>query len=274
MMSFRRSARRCEVQQAEMRPILDEVSGLLAVQTAVGVHTVDVNDNVRVQDGRVGLPEDEVSSVSPVSTARLTHSAGNLIGSMSRLLGQTEMADASAEVDIADFSLRIRELILLVSSISGDDDVPDVPEVVAEPEELELTEILESSLEGQPRIRRPLGLFTTADLARRAELPHDSGFGPSASTPIDVVDGASEDGDADDEYEFEYCFEHESDWDASSVSEDTIAGLAGFHRLHVADVDGVEQRQWIVDHEDDDYHESGLLLRGDLNILPSWFRER
>ena len=258
-----------------MRPILDEVSGLLAVQTAVGV-LPDVNDNTRVVDDGVDLPEDEVSSISPVSTARLTHSAGNLVGSMSRLLRQTESADASAEVDIADFSLRIRELILLVSSISGDDEVPDVPdEVVAGPEELELTEILGSSVEEQPRIRRPLGLLTTADLARRAELPQDSGFGPSSSTPFDVVDGVGEDGDADDELD-EYCLDHDPeylDWNSGWLSDETIAEMSGFHRLNVTD-DGVEQRQWIVDHEDDDFHEAGLLLRGDLDILPSWFTDR
>ena len=80
--------------------MLDEVAGYITVQAAVG-SLPDVNHNVR-GDG-VGVAEDEVSDVPlprSVSTTRLTSSAGRMIGSMTRLLSHTEVADSSADKDV------------------------------------------------------------------------------------------------------------------------------------------------------------------------------
>ena len=73
------------------------MSGYIAVQAAVGA-LPDVNHNVP------GVAEDEVSDVplGSVSTTRLTSSAGRMIGSMTKLLSYTEMADSSANEDVAD----------------------------------------------------------------------------------------------------------------------------------------------------------------------------
>jgi hypothetical protein len=257
-----RSARRCEIQQAELRPLLDEVSGFIAVQAAVRA-PLDVNHNESV-------PEDEVSDVlGSVSTARLTSSAGRMIGSMTKLLSHTEMADVSTDEDVADFSHQVRELIELVSCLSGEE-VPDVDVPVVSPvEDMELT-ILESSVDVPiTRPRRPLGSISRFDLAHRAA---DSGIAvPSLSTPlVDTVDGlpVEADEDADDEGD-------EGDW--SDVYANDLAYISGFHRLDLSDDEDIDLRTRIfpLDEDiDDSLHEDGLLVRGDLDVLPGWFTDR
>ena len=243
---------------------MDEVAGYITVQAAVGA-LPDVNHNVGI-----GVAEDEVSDVplpGSVSTTRLTSSAGRMIGSMTHLLSHTEVADSSADEDVADFSLQVRELITLVSSLSGEDviEVVEDPVVVAPVEDMEMT-VLESSIEvPASRPRRPLGLLSDFDLARRA---HDSGVDlPPFSTPLDTVDGlpvSEADEDADDKGEPDY------EW--VDVYTNDIADLSGFHRLDLSDED---VRQFHLDEElDDSIHEDDLLIRGDLDVLPGWFTDR
>ena len=203
-----------------------------------------------------------------VSTTRLTSSAGRMIGSMSRLLSHTEVSYSSADEDVADFSLQVRELITLVLSLSGEDviEVVEDPVVVSPFEDVEMT-ILESSIEvPASRPRRPLGLLSDFDLARRA---HDSGVHlPPFSTPLDTVDGlpvSEADEDADDE--------GEPDHEWVDVYANDLADISGFHRLNLS----VEEdlRQFHLDDElDDSIHEDGLLIRGDLDVLPGWFTDR
>ena len=242
------------------------MSGYIAVQAAVGA-PLDENHNVPVA-------EDEVSDVlGSVSTTRLTSSAGRMIGSMTRLLSHTEIADVSANEDVADFSHQVRELIELVSSLSGEEvlDVDDPVIVSQSPvEDMELT-VLESSLEvPATRPRRPLGSISQFDLAQRAT---DSGIVlPTLSTPlVDTVDGlpvSEADEDADDE-------DDDADW--SDIYANDLAYISGFHRLDLSDDEDIDLRTRIfpLDEElDDSLHEDGLLIRGDLDVLPGWFTDR
>ena len=158
------------------------MSGYIAVQAAVGA-LPDVNHNVP------GVAEDEVSDVplGSVSTTRLTSSAGRMIGSMTKLLSYTEMADSSANEDVADFSLQVRELITLVSTLSGEEVLEVVDPVVASPvEDMEMT-VLESSIEvPATRPRRPLGSLSEFDLAQRAS---DSSYWRRTAPILDSTSG-------------------------------------------------------------------------------------
>ena len=241
------------------------MSGYIAVQAAVGA-LPDVNHNVP------GVAEDEVSDVplGSVSTTRLTSSAGRMIGSMTKLLSYTEMADSSANEDVADFSLQVRELITLVSTLSGEEVFEVVDPVVASPvEDMEMT-VLESSIEfPATRPRRPLGSLSEFDLAQRAS---DSGVVlPPFSTPlVDTVDGlpvseADEDADDEGEPDIEWCDVYAND----------LASISGFHRLDISDDKDLDLRMFHLDEElDDSLHEDGLLIRGDLDVLPGWFTDR
>ena len=87
---------------------------------------------------------------------------------------------------------------------------------------------------------------------------------------MDTVDGLPVSEADEDDYD-----EGEPDIEWCDVYANDLASISGFHRLDISDDKDLDLRMFHLDEElDDSLHEDGLLIRGDLDVLPGWFTDR